>query len=203
MKAARGLGRAALVLTLALGCNERFEFDVPPPEAAAGAGGSPASIGCGDRPACPEGLHCVGGRCLECGVDGDCATGERTRCDPQRNRCVECLGAPDCPSGFACDARANRCLQSCSEDSPCPRTAHGCDDDRGVCYQCDEDYECAGSAAGPRCAVDGSSCAACRTEQDCAGRHCDVLTGKCVECRDGLDCASDLCDPSTLACLPG
>jgi hypothetical protein len=227
---ARSLYRAAaaLLLPCAFACNQRFEFDVGSAGSSgggaggtnaaagsvtggagagaisggAGSGGVGASSTCGSLTGCPGGLHCLDGACLDCVVDADCSTARLSRCDPERHRCVACLAASDCALGFTCDELANRCLRVCAEEEACPATAHGCDERRGVCYQCDEDRECSASPLGPYCAADGSGCVACRGDADCAEQHCDQLTGRCVDCRDGRDCPSSLCEPTTRTCLP-
>jgi hypothetical protein len=169
--------------------------------AAAGTTDSPADGSCGDQHLCPTPLRCDAGKCYECADDIACSPGSLPRCDPARHRCVACLDASDCGPGFTCDALANRCLQICAANRDCALGAHGCDERRGVCYQCDEDRECATSASGPLCASDGSGCVQCRSDQDCPGRHCDELLGHCVDCRDGSDCATGLCDPTAGQCL--
>jgi len=170
----------------------------------AGTGGMPVvTETCGTLPACPAPLHCADGACVACASDGDCTSSELSRCEPTRHRCVACVEAGDCEDGFACDPLANRCLQKCAQDKDCPVDAHGCDERRLVCYECDENEECAGSPLGHHCATDGSGCVQCLKEFDCPGKHCDQLTGRCVDCRDGQDCsASGLCDPAAGICLP-
>jgi len=219
---ARGRSRlgAVLLFGAALGgssaaCNERFEFDTEaggsssPPAAGSGgsaggeltmAGGS-AGQHCGALPACPVELRCVEAACVQCAADTDCVNPATARCDTMRHRCVQCLESADCDLGSTCDALASRCLPSCEEKADCLRDAHGCDARRGVCYQCDEDRECAASSLGHFCAIDGSGCAQCREDSDCPSQHCDPLGGRCVECRDGADCASGLCSPTTFTCL--
>lgn len=166
-----------------------------------GQGGTDAKA-CGTLAECSAGTHCADDQCVQCAADGDCAVYGLPRCEPARHRCVACVGSADCQPGFACDSLANRCLQTCLEDSDCPVDAHGCDEHRLVCYQCDEDRECASSSLGHLCASDGSGCVQCRKETDCPGQHCDQLSGRCVQCRDGRDCPSRICDPSTFTCTP-
>ncbi|HYP87642.1 MAG TPA: hypothetical protein VEQ59_05805 [Polyangiaceae bacterium] len=176
------------------------------------AGGEPAQgddddddddpIACGTAGICPAPTRCAAGQCVQCVADADCAVYGLPRCQPARHRCVTCTTTADCGDGFACDSLANHCLKICAGDLDCLATAHGCDEQRHVCYACDEDRECATSAVGPLCATDGSGCVQCRTETDCRDKHCDQLSGRCVECRDGADCASQHCDPMTLSCLP-
>jgi hypothetical protein len=211
-------------------CNQRFEFDVASAGGGAGGavsprGGAPAGgvaasgasahggdggaeVGegaapgaCGMLGECAASLHCAAGLCSQCAADADCAVYDLSRCEPTRHRCVSCLTSADCVAGFACDSLANHCLQACREDEDCPATAHGCDERRLVCYQCDEDRECATSPLGHLCATDGSGCVECRKETDCPGRHCDQLAGRCVDCRDALDCTSLTCDPTTFSCI--
>jgi hypothetical protein len=170
--------------------------------ASGASGGAPISSEmCGALPSCPAPLHCADGTCAQCKSDSDCTTVGLSRCEPTRHRCVACLQASDCAQGFTCDPLANRCLQKCDENVACPIDAHGCDESRSVCYECDEDHECFGSMLGNLCASDGSGCVECRKEADCPGRHCDQLTGRCVDCRDALDCVSRLCDAVAGSCL--
>ena len=167
--------------------------------AVAASGGS--STQCGSLDACSLDLHCADEHCVQCAGDLDCAVYALPRCEPARHRCVACVTTADCADGFACDSLANRCLQTCRTENDCPQSAHGCDEGRQVCYQCDEDHECATSALGPLCASDGSGCVQCRKDTDCPNQHCDQLLGRCVDCRDGLDCDSGLCSPTTFSCV--
>lgn len=221
-----------LPVVIALGsfepaCDQRFEFDTQP--GGAGAGGAPMTSGgkadsggvfggndagaeatspaggstaCGALRDCTAGTHCISGECVQCVTDPDCAAYGLPRCEPARHRCVACVNTSDCAHGFACDSLANRCLQTCLDDDGCPASAHGCDERRQVCYQCDEDRECLNSSSGRLCASDGSGCVQCRKEADCPARHCDQLTGRCVECRHGGDCTSQICNPMTFSCVP-
>ena len=204
----------------ATACNDRFSFDVPlvgnveggaqpqagstgaaPGGAGVSAGGTGAALGCGEHAACGPNLHCVDGHCHPCAGDGDCMQPGLAHCDAQRHRCVACLTTADCSDGFSCDTFANRCLQACKTLGDCAANAHGCDEKRGVCYQCDEDRECAKSALGALCALDGSGCVHCRSDTDCSGlQHCDPLLGHCVECRDWRDCDAGVCDPIAGVC---
>jgi hypothetical protein len=168
---------------------------------AVGGSGGTALTACGNVAACPADLHCAGNLCAQCANDADCGPSGLPRCDLIRHRCVACVMTADCEVGFACDSLANRCLKKCKEDVDC-KGLHGCDEGRLVCYHCDEDKECAGSALGSLCASDGSGCVQCRKDADCPNQHCDQLVGRCVACRDGTDCPSHLCSPSTFTCLP-
>jgi hypothetical protein len=210
---------AGLEVLSSTACNERFEYDIP--RGGAGTGGTGAagqSVGgsavagggmagaaparCGTGPACPSQLHCVEGACTQCEADADCSAFGLLRCQPELRRCVECLATSDCPADFSCDVVAYRCLRTCGPDLPCPPDAHGCDEERMVCYACDEDRECEDSPLGSFCAADGSGCAPCRGTEGCAtDQLCDELSGACVECRDGSDCDSGLCDPHGHTCL--
>lgn len=168
---------------------------------AAGSGGGSVTA-CGTLLECSAGTHCADGQCVQCAGDSDCAAYGLARCEPMRHRCVACLTTADCQDGFACDSLANRCLQTCADDKSCPADAHGCDERRKVCYECDEDRECATSPLGHLCASDGSGCVQCRKDADCSDRYCDSLSGRCVECRDGGDCPAKICNPVTFGCEP-
>jgi hypothetical protein len=196
---------AAVLLFVPGACSDSFEFDVPAAAGRSGGGdggGADDAEPCADRDACPSGLHCVDGECRACAADSDCLKSDLARCDLTRYRCVACILSTDCAEGFRCDALANRCLATCREPRDCPESAHGCNTNRGVCYACDDDRECAASSLGKFCALDGSGCVQCRNDADCDAALCDPLTGRCVECRDGLDCLSGLCDPLAQTCLP-
>jgi hypothetical protein len=208
------LGSGFWLLLLTSACNDRFEFDTAKAggggagsgavsgSGAAGNGGAAGGGAAAGAGGSAGGLHCSASECYECVEDGDCATAGFVRCDVQRHRCVECLEKSDCAPDFACDQLANRCLRVCSTELKCPVTAHGCDEGRGVCYECDEDHECSDSPLGPFCSADGSGCVMCKSDEDCSGKRCDQLRGNCVDCRDGRDCPSRLCEPATHTCLP-
>ena len=212
-------------------CDQRFEFDTALGGAGAGgspttsagystggatnggmggvntAGGASGIAGrsttaCGALSECTAGTHCADEECVQCTADADCAVYGFPRCETNRHRCVACLGTSDCEHGFACDSLANRCLRTCLDDDTCRASAHGCDERRQVCYQCDEDRECVISTVGHLCASDGSGCVQCRKESDCPAQHCDQLSGRCVECRAAGDCASQICNPTTFTCVP-
>ena len=166
------------------------------------AGGGAAPVGCGGPKPCPGTLRCVDEQCVECAADADCTVEPSKRCNLDRHRCVGCLVAADCAQGLACDALAGHCLPKCHEEVDCPEDAHGCDEQRSVCYQCDEDRECATSPLGHLCANDGSGCVECRKDADCPGRHCDSLNGRCVDCARAADCSSAWCDVAAGTCFP-
>lgn len=172
---------------------------------AAGTAGTGGADACGTRSTCPAPLHCADGECVQCAQDADCASYDLARCEPMKHRCVACMEVKDCKPGFTCDPLAHHCLQSCQDDvvGSCPPSAHGCDEQRSVCYQCDADLECAKSSIGPLCAVDGSGCVQCKSDTDCTNLHCDPFTARCVQCRSARDCPdSGACDPRTGTCLP-
>jgi hypothetical protein len=199
-----------------LGCNQTFEFDVPPldaatlvtasnsaPEPQADAeSGRPYAV-CAQDTDCPlSELHCEAqsGECFACVLDTHCP--EATpRCD-RLQRCVECLGDDDCAAEFTCDVVSRQCQQRCDSRDDCGPEAHDCDTERGACVHCDNDRECQDTPR-PYCATGGAGCVACRRAADCAGGYCDEVTGSCVECRDTRDCGDDrVCNPSTYACQP-
>ena len=191
---------------LALGCDQRFYFDVPAALALADSGANAATVRCSSDPECGlPSLHCdvTLGRCFECVVDEDCGEQSRHRCDSALHRCVECKVERDCPAGSRCDPTMQRCIRSCVEEVDCALADHGCDERRGVCIQCDDDRECATSEGSSYCAFDGTGCVQCRVDSHCgAGSVCDPLLGRCVSCRDSGDCApGSYCDPGAYQCV--
>jgi len=217
-----------VALLFLLGCNHRFEFDVPrdggedhaeadddtsPPDgSAAGEDDSesddevegPRTHDCDEDEECLwANLHCdlLTRVCVECVVDDDCG-GSKPYCDRSLHRCVECAVDQNCDDGFVCDGVVRRCQQRCDDDNDCPAQSHGCDERRRVCIACDADIECRGNAAGAVCGIGGDGCVQCRRDDQCEGTLCDVLSGQCVECRDTRDCAaSSACDPQSSRCV--
>lgn len=185
---------------------------------AAGSAGAAGLAGASSMRPCAQDTDCVlaslrcdvqSGLCFECVADGDCETRGLARCDGALHRCVQCGVDQDCPSGYACDLSTRACAQRCAQEIQCPATAHGCDDTRLVCIECeaeaDDGNDCAVYPDRPYCVVPGNRCAQCRADEDCsAGLRCDAVTGTCVRCRDSRDClASEACDPASHACVSG
>ncbi len=217
---------ACLWLLSAGGCYERLEFDVPQAGAggqvsagSAGLGGQAGvtaagttaggTAGCtGDADCRLASLRCdlQSGICFECVADSDCQARGLARCDAALHRCVECGINQNCKSGFDCDLTTRTCAQQCEEDEACPTAAHGCDDVRLICVECeaDDDDGCALYPGRPYCMIPGNRCGECLSDVNCApGLHCDNITGKCLGCRDSRDCPStQACEPAGHICIP-
>lgn len=224
-----------IVVTMApaslLGCNERFEFDVPPPDAGEATGdasgdgdvGSDVSTDTttsttGAAPDAGPGSACTAdsdcriaslychptlGRCVECFDDQDCSTADATHCDAELFRCVSCTQDAHCAEGSRCDGVERRCAQSCATTQDCV-DAHACKN--GLCVACDRDVECRESdASRPVCSASGLDCVSCREDAQCPQlEFCDVLSGRCVACLSSADCNDDtVCNPLLLECVAG
>lgn len=199
---------------LSFGCDRRFDFDTPrdagqldePTSAGAtGTDSSPATEGCQDDRDCNAlGLHCQTstGLCFECVRDADCTDPNAPLCALDLYRCVECVTLQDCSDGFECDPVVRQCRKTCTQSEQCD-TAHGCDEDSGLCIECDEDHECEDAPRGGFCAAGGTGCVECRSDEQCEdGTICDGFTGGCVGCRDTRDCSEGFaCDPTTSRCV--
>lgn len=210
---------AALLATC---CAQRIEFEAGAERGGTASSGSGGAAGAtagqgGTRPGCvTDGdcqltpLHCEpqSGACVECLDQSHCQVPGLARCDAALHRCVECGVEQDCAEGWTCDTRTRRCALACTEDTQCPATAHGCDEERQLCEECETESDgeneheddCQFDPTRPFCSAD-TFCVACLTDADCSGGHCDTLVGRCRECRDSRDCiAPAVCDPSTYTC---
>jgi hypothetical protein len=118
----------------------------------------------GDCASCAEaGYGCAAEAyyCLECLKDSDCLAANSTCianrcetatscatvfdcslfavCNPNTERCVECVSRTDCDVGERC--KDGVCLAECEADDDCPRGR--CDVNAGRCVECFEDVDCA------------------------------------------------------------
>jgi Cys-rich repeat protein len=188
-----------LVLAVALsaaGCRVTLHF-------AANDGGAPPAAACADDQDCPlPSLHCeaASGNCYQCVSDTDCSkVSGHPRCDTSKHICVQCGLTADCPAGLRCAGET--CVQGCSSNSDCATIAGtSCDDDDGICAQCDEGRGCSGAT--PYCAVN-HQCVACVSNGQCAGPTpiCNTTAGRCVACLTSGDCGSGaVCDPADWIC---
>lgn len=142
-------------------------------------------------------------QCLGCGLDVDCAKGER--CNRATNRCEQCVGASDCPGSLPYCSRERRCV-ACNEDRHCQPSFSGHYCVRGSC-QCEQDRDCQ-SAGYATCSPATKLCVSCQSDSDCFAN--DLGQSKCTEGRCILSCRSDK-DCSSLSngicvgsrCLPG
>jgi hypothetical protein len=193
MKHARlavSIGFAAVI-----GCNARFDFDVP---FEAGA------LSCTDKCAqwhqlCAENWQV----CVECNVDNDCTgNANGSRCSSS-HRCVHCIDNTDCPLG-SCVTAINDCQQACSQasnDDVCDTDGQKCGT-QGNCLECNGDDDCKESGRGAHCLSCGY-CAGCTSNADCLNGSaplCDLVLRQCVACIDGRNCSSGCCDLSTHQC---
>lgn len=96
-----------------------------------------ACVGCVDNTECTDAFEprCDNGSCVGCTENADCAhLGDRSLCDEEIGRCVECLSDGDC-GGNSCDLGQGRCTNTpldsvgncrpCATDSEC-RSGFAC-----------------------------------------------------------------------------
>lgn len=174
----------------------------PQDAAEAGAAVAPAPVGCTTPGgACTYG-HCdtISKTCVECVADDQCS-GDRPRCDLAIGRCVACGLDADCKSGEKCERSTRRCARDCNADAACPSDTPVCDLARGICVACTPTS--AACATDRFCDV-GGRCAECASDTHCTGekRRCDPLAGACVACLVSSDCPASAphCDPAKLEC---
>jgi Cys-rich repeat protein len=181
----RSPARRLLVATILLAtCHGQLRFD---------------DAACVQEGDCPlPTLHCMGGSCVGCVSDQHCTTPGFPRCDSALHRCVPCGVNSDCASGQAC--RTGHCLTTCTTATSCPASAPRCDD--GFCVQCDDGKGCLSTAASHcvdhqciNCVADGD----CSGNTP----RCDAVTRACVQCQANADCltGTPLCDPATSRCV--
>lgn len=136
-----------------------------------------------------EGPFCVpeAGICAECGRDGDCAA--------PTPACVA-AGTPDAFCGCGSDADCagdEQCISGeclCAADTACPSETPRCDVERGECFECDTNEDCAEPT--PTCA--GRICVECVSNDDCdedATEACQDNACVVVACLDDDDCGED------------
>jgi hypothetical protein len=129
-----------------------------------------------------------------CGVDaeqpdGGCC-GPGTVFDPDRARCVECLGDDDC-DGQRCDEASGTCV-TCALASDCEHAFVSRCDERHQCAQCELDEDCAHIPGLPACqATEG--CVQCSAENEtaCGATVCDVESRRCT---DRAEHGKSICD---------
>ena len=143
------------------------------------------------------------GVCVDCTVDGDCATGQL--CDTTTNTCVECRNDADCGPSSVCDEAARKCV-ACVDDASYPLIDSGCIEVLPVCVE-QGGISGGGSASTFVCAV----CADDKTLDSQVDEGCNSTTpicdtnvpdGVCVECNDNTDCGSgEVCDVANGICV--
>jgi len=210
-----------LVLQGLIGCNERFDFDIPDAEPGTGGtdaqgvnvGGTGGTVlvsvttagGTGGvstaEVTSDGGTGGTGGTAPGCVSDGDCVLTE-LHCDLARGLCVECRSDADCGRAEEprCDGRLERCV-GCVDDADCT-AGWECDALERRCVQtCAELAECADET---HVCLDGR-CLACDHDIECRdveGTVCSSSGLACVSCRDDAQCPPDLaCDLLTGRCV--
>lgn len=160
-------------------------------EATGSAGGGPGcSIG-GSK--CQYGCTASLG-CTECATDLDCKDAGKPAC--VLGKCHECEVSADCATGQACFPKDHKCMPACAGDGDCPGDAPICKTDTGACLGCLADADCASIKDAPVCEPTRAQCSACASNADCgaAAPACDLSDGKCHECLVDSNCsAPSLC----------
>jgi hypothetical protein len=114
-----------------------------------------------------------------CSGDGDC-TGSLPSCSPAEHRCVECLSATQCPTGYRCAAETRTCEPPCKSRNECSGIDRPICSATGVCVQCESDGDCGTTPTTP---------------------HCNLRNGLCVQCLVQADCGRAVCFDDCYACM--
>ena len=157
-------------LTVVIGCNPRFDFDVP---------FEAGTLSCTDKCAqwhqvCEDNWQV----CVECNVNNDCmGNANGSRCSIT-HRCVQTSNDDDvCGSdGQKCGTQGN-CLE-CSIEDDCSVRGEHCLSSCGYCVECRYDSDC----------------------MNRSDFLCDPVLHQCVSCTDGRYCSSGCCDLSAHQC---
>lgn len=140
---------------------------------------------------------CVVGHCRQCGVSGDCGTGQA--CYPANHTCAPaCNGPGSCPQGNSpiCDPGTGACV-GCVTDKDCPAQRPVCEPTTQQCSQCASNADC--GTAKPICDVAGRECVQCLVDGQCpTGSVCNENS-----CRAGCKANSDCTNPERPVCLAG
>jgi hypothetical protein len=128
------------------------------------------------------------GATVGCLSDTDCRDPQMPRCESVLHLCVECVLNGDCASqpGTKCNRITNKCELPCTRTSDCS-APDVCDTNQGVCADClNSDTQCT-TAGEPRCFQE--QCVQCLVGQDCgSAKQCWNHT--CVTCVTNADCSA-------------
>lgn len=119
-------------------------------------------------PAQPPGSIPLASAPPDAGAQSDAGNPPPSACLSGATACEICVQAAACASGEICHPRSGECVLPCADGVQCPGSLV-CDS-LGVCVECRDDTQCAGSS-------DES--------------HCDTLRGVCVECFQDAHCTDD------------
>lgn len=147
-----------------------------------------------------------------------------------RNLSLVCLlalaltGCPEtvsCPDGFAMPDGEDECVPLDGTDAgprdaepdaagPCPTACTGmrpvCDEENGVCVQCDAEDDSACTGDTPICDVADNVCVGCMGDGDCSDpTAARCVSGMCVGCNDSGQCDGieglGVCEPGAGTCV--
>lgn len=157
---------------------------------------------------------CSGGKCVECTVDGECASGKWCNAGTCAPCSTDLKCGPSCTSCAAtskvCNTAGTACVD-CTVDSHCG-SGKWCS--AGTCASCTTNAKCGPScvacASNTQCT--GSACVLCASDASC-GPTCSACGGatpkcrstgsasSCVQCLTNVDCTGgQVCDGTTFTC---
>lgn len=210
----------ALAPALFVACNDRFDFDVEPPDAGdEGSGGTGMdTVGNDDvgstttststststsTATSTTGAEPDAGPSSGCVTDSDCRLGS-LHCHPDLGQCVECRNDDDCAAADTphCDTALFRCV-GCTQDDHCPENSR-CDAlERQCAPSCETVTDCVDAHA-----CNNGRCVACDRDFECheedesSGPVCSVSGLGCVMCREDTQCPQpEICDVLTGRCV--
>jgi hypothetical protein len=119
----------------------------------------------GDPSVCPAAAPaCVGGICVECDDDTDCADPTVPKCDLDLHRCGDCDSDDQCTRFDMTCGPAGACVECTPTDPPT------------------QDPTCTDAAASV-CGANGM-CRGCQDHRECDSGACDLQSGMCVDPTD-------------------
>ncbi len=167
----------------------------------------------GCTPKCTGTQKCVGGQCVSCKDDTDCAatenciSGSCTKkttggCSPLcatgekcvGNKCVQCAADTDCKTGEKCTA--NKCVPPVGGCNPPCTGTDKCFQNQ--CVQCASDTDCktGETCTSNKCVAKPACNPACKVGERC-------VNSKCVQCTKNEECkATEVCNATTGKCDP-
>ncbi len=167
----------------------RNQSEEPDPTPTDGAGGT-EETDAGQGPPCSDGQLC----------------GSQQPCDPTFG-CIECRDISDCDDGTALCA-FGQCVAGCNEEDDCrDEWRRHCDEERGICVECEGNYDCAEYR--PFCDERLGVCVECFDNGDCYDHPEELrvcVQFRCQQCRDDHDCSAfdqdrQSCDTETHECV--
>lgn len=122
-------------------------------------------------------------------------------CDPNTQKCVQCITASNCENGQACVAGICGARGGCTTSAECANSSKGhvCEASRGRCVACVSASDCPNAATSECINYACVTFTTCQDSRTCPGAQvCDSTVGRCVDCASSSDC--NVNDKTGLVC---